>query len=190
MKRKTKITLAALSAALVVLSAAPRLVHAEDSQTIALKDVIGTVILHGDGTALKLRTHDSARREARITTEDNIGCPLTSSVHTEGDQLQILVKKGPMRIGFWCDPDVTLSLPAGMNLEIGLSNLAADIKGSFEQVLIRTGQSVIDFDGRAAHFTLEGRRAAVRLNFPRDMPREAVELDVDTILSQVTFNGV
>ncbi|WP_065330634.1 hypothetical protein [Tritonibacter mobilis] len=190
MKRKTKITLAALSAALVVLSAAPRLVQAEDSQTIALKDAIRTVVLHGDGTALKLTTHAGTTREALLITEDNIGCPLTTSVQADGDQLQISVEKGPMRIGFWCDPDVTLSLPEGLNLEIGLSNLAADIKGSFERVSIRTGQSVIDFDGRAAHFTLEGRRAAVRLNFPRDMPREAVELDVDTILSQVTFNGV
>lgn len=190
MKRNTKITLAVLSAAVVLLSAAPRLVQAEDQQTIALDSAIATVILKGDGTALRLNTHAGDAREAMLTTEDNIGCALTSSVRTEGDQLLISVEKGPMRIGFWCDPDVTLSLPQGLNLDIALSNLAADIKGSFERVSIRTGQSVIDFDGRAEHFILEGRRAAVRLNFARDMPRDAVELDVDTILSQVTFNGV
>jgi len=190
MNRKTKITLAAVSAALVVLSAAPRLVQASDSQSVPLAEAIRTVILQGDGTALKLTTHSGDQREARITTEDNIGCAITSTVRTEGDQLRISVEKGRMRIGFWCDPDVTLSLPAGLNLDIGLSNLAADIKGSYDQVKIRTGQSVIDFDGSAEHFALQGRRAAVRLNFPRDMPREAVELDVDTILSHVTFNGV
>ncbi|MCG7622227.1 hypothetical protein [Epibacterium sp. Ofav1-8] len=189
MKRKTKITLASISAALVVLSAAPRLVQAEDDQSIPLSAAIRTVILHGDGTALKLTTHADDVREARITTEDNIGCAITSTVETVGDQLKISVEKGRMRVGFWCDPDVTLSLPAGLSLEIGLTNLAADIRGTYDQVQIRTGQSVIDFDGAAEHFTLHGRRAAVRLNFPRDMPREAVELDVDTILSHVTFNG-
>ena len=121
MKRKTKITLAALSAALVVLSAAPRLVQAEDSQTIALKDAIRTVVLHGDGTALKLTTHEGTTREALLITEDNIGCPLTSSVQADGDQLQISVQKGPMRIGFWCDPDVTLSLPSPTQTTAALS---------------------------------------------------------------------
>ncbi|WP_293577473.1 hypothetical protein [Phaeobacter sp.] len=190
MKRNTKITLGVLSAAVVLLSAGPRLVQAEDHQTVPIDDLISTVILEGDGTALRLTTHEGTDREARLTTEDNIGCALSSSVRSEGDQLLISIEKGPMRIGFWCDPDVTLSLPAGLNLDIALSNLAADIKGSFEHVSIRTSQSVIDFDGRAEHFTLEGRRAAVRLNFSRDMPRDAVELDVDTIMSQVTFNGV
>ncbi|MDF9302131.1 hypothetical protein P5P81_06140 [Tritonibacter mobilis] len=47
MKRNTKITLAVLSAAVVLLSAAPRLVQAEDHQTIALDSAIATVILKG-----------------------------------------------------------------------------------------------------------------------------------------------
>lgn len=189
MERKTKILLGVACAAVVVLSAAPRLINAEEHQAMSLPAAITTVALHGDGAALRLGTHTDGERTLDVVTEDNIGCPITSTLVPNGDTLEIHVKKSGARFGPWCDPDVTVSLPEGLNLTIGLDNLAAEIKGTFEDVAIRTGQSVVDFDGRATHFQMQGDRAAVRLNFAMDMAREAVDIDVGSIMSQVTFTG-
>ena len=189
MDRKTKILLAAAGATLAMLGAAPHLVQADANQTLRLAPEMRSVALLGDGTALDLTTHDAQDRGVTLSTEDSFGCATRATLVPTGDRLEIHVEKGPYLRAPWCDPAVTLSVPEGIDLTIGLDKMAASITGSYGDVDIRTGQSLLDFDGSAAHFHMQGHRAALRLTLPHDMPRDAVELDVSSALSQVRFTG-
>ncbi|MBT9386252.1 hypothetical protein KM176_20445 [Pseudooceanicola sp. CBS1P-1] len=175
-----------LALALTLASLQPALAGTT-RQTTTLPDTIRKVRLAGDGTALALST--GSGRALDVSAEDSFGCQLTASLRQEGDTLEITVSKGGLRLGFWCDPDVTVVMPENMDLDIALQDLAADLGGDFSDVSITSANSVVNFDGSAAHFSLSGKRAAVKLNFAPDMARDAVKLDVKSLLSQVSFKG-
>jgi len=185
MTPKTKYILGVASAAIVILSATPRLAQSGENHVIPLAQDVRTITLRGAGTALKLETSDT--KTINLETEDSFGCTLKADIEQKGDVLEINVVKGGFRIGFWCDPDVIVAIPDNLGLDIGLENLAADISGKFADVKIRSGQSVINFEGSATHFAMTGDRAAVRLNFSAEMPRDAVKIDVGTLLSDINF---
>ncbi|MEP2783051.1 MAG: hypothetical protein ABJO67_04295 [Pseudoruegeria sp.] len=190
MKPKTKRLLAYAGAAIVALSAAPNLLQAEQQQTVTLLENVQTIKLRGAGTALQLHTTDAGPNQVNVTAEDNFGCSFGTKVTQDGAVLLIEVVKEGFRFGPWCDPDVTISMPAGLGLDIGLENLAASIQGVFGDIDIRSENSVIQFDGRADHFSMTGNKAALDLNFAAEMSRDDVQIDVDKVLSDIDFAGV
>lgn len=166
----------------------PLAVQADDTQTRTLAENVTGLRLHGAGTALQVKT--VAGRALSIETEDSFGCTLSATLtEQEGGILAVEVVAGGWRFGPWCDPDVTLSMPEGLALEIGLENLAADINGHFGAISITSQSSVVQFEGRASGFQVNGRQAALRLNFPPDMAREAVRIDVPLLMSEISFEG-
>jgi hypothetical protein len=189
MEPKTKRIFAYSSAAIVVLSAAPNLLQAEQHQHVTLPENVQTIKLRGAGTALQLHTTEIGATQMSVIAEDNIGCSFATKISQEGDVLLIEVIKEGFRFGPWCDPDVAISMPAGLGLDIGLENLAANIQGAFGDIKIRSENSVVQFDGRADHFVMTGEKAALDLNFAAEMSRDDVQIDVDVVLSDIDFAG-
>ncbi|PRY76679.1 hypothetical protein CLV80_108143 [Yoonia maritima] len=189
MEPKTKRLFAYASAAIIVLSTAPNLLQAEQHQNVTLSGNVQTIKLRGAGTALQLHTTQPGTNQINVTAEDNIGCSFATRVSQEGDVLLIEVVKEGFRFGPWCDPDLAIAMPAGLGLDIGLENLAANIQGAFGDITIRSENSVIQFDGRADHFAMTGRKAALDLNFAAEMSRDDVQINVDVVLSDIDFSG-
>lgn len=178
-----------IAAACGALMALPLAALAGDAHSLRLSDAVQTVRLQGAGTALQVKTSAAADRQLDVAAEDNFGCTLSTRMQEQGDVLVVEVIAGGWRFGPWCDPDLTVTLPEGLALDIGLENLAADIRGVYGPVNITSQNSVIQFAGSASGFEVSGRRAALRLSFPPDMARDAVKIDVGLVMSDITFDG-
>ena len=178
--------IAAACGALMALSAAAQ---ADDAHSYPLADAVHTVRLQGAGTALQVKTRAASDRQLDVIAEDNFGCTLSTRMRQQDDVLVVEVIAGGWRFGPWCDPDLIVTLPEGLALDIGLENLAADIRGVYGPVNITSQNSVIQFAGSASGFEVSGRRAALRLSFPPEMARDAVKIDVGLVMSDITFDG-
>lgn len=190
MTRKSKIIVAVCS--LIVLFLVARLVlnrlRHEEHQTISLNHDVGRVELRGTGVPLHLATGEVATHDIKLETSDRFGCSLHARANQNGKTVAIEIIKGDFR-PFWCDPDVRITLPQTMNIDIGLEQLAADISGNYSDIHIRSRHAVINFDSSATHFAMQGHDAAVRLNFTSFIPRDAVQLDVDHLAQSVNFSS-
>jgi len=189
MNRKTKIVLGVIAAVLVLGSLAPRLAHIERKQKLALPDELRSVALYAEDTVLRLRTTPERPHGLEVHNANRLGCAVDARLVLEDDRIEIHLDKGPISLRLWCDPQMVLRLPPELDFAIGLKKLVGDIKGDFGDIVINSENAVLDFDGTARTFALQGRRAFVRLNFASDMPRSDVVLGVDSIMSRITFNG-
>lgn len=158
------------------------------TKQVLLPEKTTTIVMRGGGTALKLSSHKTGSQPlVSIETEDKVGCGLETKVGANGETFEINVIKSDYRVRVWCDPDIIVSVPENLDMMLDLENLAADISGVYGDFGLKSGQSVINFDGIAKRFTMTGDRAIVRLNFQEYLPRDALTLDVGAIMSSVTF---
>lgn len=161
-----------------------------ESQTLTLGDAIQTVRLVGADTAVKLRSAPTEIHQLHIETEDNPGCGLSARIQQESAALTInLEKSGSWLTRWWCDPDVTISMPETLNLAIDLENLVAELAGEFKNVSIESKHSVISFDGLASYFRLNGSAAIVNLDLDKAMPKDAIALNVGKLISHVSVKN-
>lgn len=167
----------------------PLSVQADDVQTVHLSGAVHTIRLQGAGTGLQVDTRASSDRRLEVLAEDNIGCAFSTRLTEQDGVLVVDVIAGGWRFGPWCDPDVRVTLPEGLALDIRLEKLAADIRGAYGDVSIKSPNSVIHFAGSASAFDISGHRAALKLSFPADMARDDVKIDVGLLMSDITFDG-
>jgi hypothetical protein len=162
---------------------------AQEVQFVSVGEKVQTIALNGVETALRFYTSDLGGRQLRIETENSFACQLKAQIRQDADVLTIeLVGNSPW-MRWWCEPKVTIVAPSAMNVTVQLHNIVVDMTGAYRDVKIRSDQSVINFQGRADHFLLEGATALVNLAFAASMPRDAVNLKVKTLVSRLDFNG-
>ena len=178
---------AALGCAVALGSLAPA--FAADRQVMPLDDTVTAIRLVGAETALLVRADSDADGAVSVMTENSIGCGLDARLTRDGSTLVITISKSGVTARWWCDPDLTVHLPNGLDLSVGLDNFVGDIRGDFAGIDIDSGMSIVNFTGRATRFHMKGAASIARLNFAADMRREDVDIDVPSLMSHVSFSG-
>ncbi|WP_162265068.1 hypothetical protein [Polycladidibacter stylochi] len=149
-------------------------------------NTIKSIELGGDSTALSISTHKEAK-EIRIEAHDKRWCSIEAHANVKGDVLHLTIERPSVSGWLLCDPVVALELPEERNLKIKLDALAADINGRFAAVSLTGDKNVLNFEGKASAFKLDGDAGVFNVRFTEPIAREAVRIDVPLAVSRVIY---
>ncbi|MDD7909241.1 hypothetical protein PUV47_04875 [Pseudovibrio exalbescens] len=146
-----------------------------------------SLALVGDSIAVAITTKDDDHKSVEVHTNDYKWCDLSAKLSSEGDRVVVRMERSAWSRFGWCDPEAEIAIPSAFNLDVELDAIAANLTGSYEAVRIKADRGVLRFNGTASTFDLVADAAVVYLNFLSHMALGSVNIDVDKIVSSISY---
>lgn len=190
MRKIFKIILLLVLLCVVVVFSTRYLPSTSARQNLEIDEAVYSVTITGANVPLHVTGHNAGTDiTVQLVTQDRWGCNVVARSVRNASGVTIYITKSAIPLAWWCHPKATVLLPVPLNLNIDFENLVADIDGVFRGVEMHGMNAVVHFDGTADTFHMSADHAVVALDFAAKMARDAVVLDVQSLISHVTFDN-
>ena len=168
--------------------------HVETARSITITGANVPLRIMGPDSSRDVSSSDGTIDDTvQVIAKNRPGCGITAQIRRDGETLAVDISKNAIPLAWWCNNGEKVKVmvvpPVPLRLEVDKKDLLADIEGVFRAVNINGLNAVVNFDGVTDRFQMRADHAVVNLDFAADMARDAIVLDVESLVSHVTFGN-